>query len=172
MQLPWGGERTWSQITDGGTIRNSHHREGQYIFGVNLSVHPDHPGVGFALQVRVWGLGVRDHKRGAYIGSRVPSYCRAHEHHSIEEWVFGENGKSHDALVRYYQSGGLRIVRILPEYFQDPESLNYGVLMYVSNCFSKFPLPVFWAFLIGHFGFAFLRMFMQGTQNTASDTPK
>lgn len=152
---------TWNTITDNGTISHSHSDDGQYIFGVNLKVHPDHGGLGFPLQARVWHLCVREWKIGGYIGSRVPSYHRVQKRYPIENWVLGEKGKSHDAEVRYHQKAGFRILRIVPEYFQDPESLDYGVLMYAPNHFRNLPFSPFWRFLILKVGFTIVRVFMR-----------
>lgn len=151
----------WNKATDNGTIRNTHSDKGRFIFGINLTAHPNHPGIGLALQLRIWSIGVQYKIIGGYIGSRIPSYHRVYKRYSIEQWVYGKNGKSYDAEVRYYQNAGFKIIKIIPDYFIDPESLNYGVLMYVPNYFYRFPFKRLLSFLINRYSFKLVRKFFK-----------
>lgn len=153
------GTYTWDELTDHGTIRRSHIPDGPHIYGVNLTGHPKHPGVGLALQLRGWVLATIWRRKGGYVGSRIPSLCRLRDKQRIEEWVIGRNGRSRDPEVRYYQTAGFKLLKLLPGYFPDPESLNYGALMYARNPFCRLPLSKFWAFLISRLGYKIIRVF-------------
>jgi catechol 2,3-dioxygenase-like lactoylglutathione lyase family enzyme len=57
-----------------------------------------------------------------------------------------EEGKPLDRQVRFYTSvPGLKAVKALPDYFNDPDSLNYGVLLRWRNPLFGLPAPKFWA---------------------------
>jgi len=150
--------RSWGQLTDEGTIRRSHMPEGEYLFGVNLSVSPGHPGVGLQLQLAGWRMGIEHRVRGCFLGSRVPGYSMVSDRYSIEKWVHGKNSKSKDKMVRYYQGAGFRVVALVPNYFPDPESLNYGVLMYCPNIFYRLPCSRLWSLVVHRYGFTVLRL--------------
>ena len=49
-----------------------------------------------------------------------------------------------------YEKDSLRIVKILPEYFPDPASEDYGVLLYGKNPFYNWPFRKLWICLITH----------------------
>lgn len=124
-----GANSNWDKITDKGMIKKSHMHNGKYIFGVSLTGHPNKPGLG----EKLIGKGVEfcfdNDILGIYLGSRVPGYRKASNQYSITDWVFNNNKKSRDKEIRYYQKYDWEIIRILPEYFDDPESMDYGVLM-------------------------------------------
>ncbi|WP_067093904.1 hypothetical protein [Marinomonas atlantica] len=143
---------TWNQITDFGTIKNSHVKSGNYMFGISLTAHPQHPGVGMQLQLKAGVIGVKHRKHGCFLGSRVPKFHMGSADYSIEEWVHGKNDRSRDREVRYYQRAGFNIVKVIPDYFPDPESLNYGALMFNTNPFRFLPFPTIWANLIHRYG--------------------
>jgi hypothetical protein len=80
------------------------------------------------------------------------------DRYGIEKWVYGKNGRSKDKMVRYYQRAGFRVVAVVPNYFPDPNSLNYGVLMYCPNIFYRLPCSRLWSFVVHRYGFAVLRV--------------
>ncbi len=128
----------WEDVSARGTL-STHQPTGNCAFGLDLSVRPDAgEKVGDVLiEKGILCCVVLDNKKGVFLGSRVPGYAKRASKTSIEEHVFGKNGRTRDPEVRLYQSAGFRIVKIIPGYMEDPESLNYGVLMFWEN-------PYYW----------------------------
>jgi len=113
----------WNQITGDGGLGH-HSEDAGFFYVVSLAVDPHDSGQGHGrrlIQQQV-ALGHALGKR-VIIGSRVPSYS-SNPDRSPEEAV------AEDWEVRFYQKhGGFEVVKILPDFGDDPESLNYGVLM-------------------------------------------
>lgn len=145
---------TWSQITDDGTIVNSHKPHGEYVYGINLSVHHSMNGYGLGttLPLQVWANMVRNNKRGSFLGSRIPGFNRYRKSNpaiTVENYVsLQRHGKPRDAELSLYAQEGLLPVKILPDYFPDRDSLNYGVLVYRRNPFYNWPFKSMWAWAI------------------------
>lgn len=128
---------TWDSVTDNGFIAKSHCPDGKFLYGINLSVHYSAAKLGivhglmtcFVLKELVW-RGIQ----GIYIGSRMPgfsNYKNKHNNASADYYAFKKNnhGLLIDPELRIYQSHGFEVVRILPDYFPDPSSENFGVLI-------------------------------------------
>jgi len=109
---------------------------GDLIFGADLSVvrkassKASDKTVLTTLFVTIVGEGMKS----LYLGSRIPSYHK-HKHMKVEDYVFGKrkSGKPLDPELYFYQKLGFEIVEIIPEYMEDPESMNYGVLIRWNN---------------------------------------
>ena len=128
-----GNVMSWYDLTSYGYINGVHKQNGNYIFGMRLTVHPKYPEVGHKLHETAIDYMVENNMHGIYHVSRVPGFSMASEKYSIDQWVFGENNKSKDQEISYYQKQGYRIVNIIPDYYDDEESGNYGVLMLLEN---------------------------------------
>jgi len=145
---------SWDDITDNGTIVKSHKFQEKYMYGINLSVHKTMSGqqLGFGLTLQAWINMILNNKKGIFIGSRMPGYRAYKRHHpgiTAEEYVkLKRNGKLRDPELRMYEKDGVCPVKVLPEYFPDPPSENYGVLLYRKNPFYNWPFRRFWAWLI------------------------
>ncbi len=50
------------------------------------------------------------------------------------------SGKCLDPEIWFYLKAGLQIVKVIPDYFEDPESCNNGVLLAWKNPFHNKPL--------------------------------
>ena len=68
--------------------------------------------------------------KALYLGSRIPGYHK-HKDTPVDNYVFGKRatGKPFDPELYFYLKQGFEIVEIIPEYMDDPESLNYGVMI-------------------------------------------
>jgi len=145
---------SWSEITDGGTIVKSHKINEKYMYGINISVHKTMSGqqLGFGLTLQAWINMIKNNKKGIFIGSRMPGYHRYKEKYSDippEDYIkLKRHGKLRDPELRMYEKDGVCPVKILPEYFPDPASENYGVLLYRKNPFYNWPFRFFWSWLI------------------------
>jgi hypothetical protein len=146
---------TWAEITGNGMIASSHRPEGEYLYGINLSVHHSMRGRHLSLDLflHVWANIILNNKRGTFLGSRIPyfrSYKKRNPEASAEEYVkLKRNGHAYDPELRLYEKDGLKPVKILPGYFPDPPSLDYGVLVYRNNPFYNWPFRKAWAYMIG-----------------------
>jgi hypothetical protein len=154
---------SWAEITDNGTIVKSHLPDGEYIYGINLSVHHSMNGMelGTALPMQVWINMILNNKRGSFVGSRIPGfgrYKRSHPETEVKDYIeLRRKGKPRDYELRLYAQEGLLPVKILPNYFPDPPSLNYGVLIYRKNPFYNWPFRKFWAWVISKIIPTFIR---------------
>jgi len=77
---------------------------------------------------------VGENGRAVYLGARIPGYHR-HRHIPVEAYVYGRTrrGRPRDPQLGFYLKHGFRIVEIIPDYMEDSQSLNYGVLIEWAN---------------------------------------
>lgn len=156
--------RTWKEVTDHGYIRNSHDPKGNTLYGVNLSVSPHiQSRVAIALLESVGKLAIRHDFKQIVFGGRIPSFARylrqyrkkkgisvisEEERDKIAEHYIDattRRGRPLDPEISFYQRAGMKIIKLLPNYFEDPESLNYGVLLLWPNPFCGKPFCKFWS---------------------------
>ena len=135
---------TWREITDNGFIKKTHKKNGNTIYGVNLSVAPSfqHLGIGTKLLESIAKLAIRYNLKQGMLGGRIPGYYKYADKMNVEKYVnstidTGKSKKSLDPEIDFYKKAGLKIIKIIPNYFKDPESLNYGILLIWKNPFYK-----------------------------------
>lgn len=130
---------TWYEITDNGFVRNSHKPDGNTIYGVDMSVSPSSQnfGVGTKLLECIAKLAIKYNIKQGMLGGRIPDYYKYSDKMSAEEYINTtiDSKKSLDPEINFYKKAGLKIVKIIPNYYKDPESLNYGVLLLWENPF-------------------------------------
>lgn len=127
--------KSWLEKTGDGYL-TTHIPTGKVGFGVDLSVTKEAPKkvsdklVLAAIFNSVIGEGLQ----GVWLGARIPSYHK-HKDMRVEDYVYGKrkNGKPLDPELYFYIKDGFEIVEIIPKYMDDPDSLNYGVLIKWSN---------------------------------------
>ena len=130
---------TWDQMTDCGYIRRTHDPRGDTMYGVNLSVHPRAP-KSIAEQLLFAGgrLAIKKSLKRIVLGGRLPRYYRYADEMTAEEYIAASRsrtGKPLDPELYMYIKAGLKVIRVLPDYIPDPESMNYGVLLEWKNPF-------------------------------------
>ena len=141
-----GNVKNWYKITDNGFITKTHNRGGDTLYGIDLSVHPScqKRGIGRKLMESIGRLAIKYNLKQGVLGGRIPDYCKFASKIRAEDYVKITNKKNpwdippDPELVFYrkeYWKIGLRIVKVIPNYFKDPESLNYGVLLVWKNPF-------------------------------------
>jgi hypothetical protein len=126
---------TWLEKAGNGYL-TTHIPTGNVAFGIDLSVLKGAPKkisdriLLSAIFMGVLGGGLKS----AYLGARIPSYYK-YKDMKVEDYVYGKrkNGKPLDPELYFYIKDGFEIVEIIPEYMDDPDSLNYGVLIKWDN---------------------------------------
>lgn len=140
------GDRSWYQVTDDGYV-TTHDLRGKDLFGVDLSVSSNAPPMtSTLLLVEVARCGIQMGVRKGVLGSRLPLFHKyANNGMTIEEYVEAKSssGSPLDPELRFYIREGLNMIEIIPDYFEDPLSLNYGVIMEMQNPFYNKP----WEFM-------------------------
>jgi ribosomal protein S18 acetylase RimI-like enzyme len=132
---------TWYEITDNGFIAKTHNPRGDTLYGVTLSVHPlyQNKGIGKELMIAVGKLAIKHNLKGGLLGARIPHYHKYADRIKVQDYVkISQKDQCNippDPELVFYQKLGLKIVKIIPNYFDDPESLNYGVLVFWKNPF-------------------------------------
>ena len=128
----------WSTLTDSGFIKKTHDPVGQTLFGVNLSTLPRAPrDVVWAISEASKKLTIRLGLSYFVLGSRIPGFRRFAAEMDVETYIHTlRSGRYLDPEVDLYTLLGLTPIRILPNFFSDPQSHNFGVLMSWKNPFS------------------------------------
>lgn len=130
---------TWDKISDRGSMKDSHKANGNHEYGLALTVFPEFQNCGIAtrLFLSAWEIGVKSNVISCLLGSRMPGYHKYKDQMSAEEYISlrREDGRLQDPELRLYERDGFKIVMLLPNYINDPESCHYGVLMEQKNPF-------------------------------------
>lgn len=129
---------TWDEMTDKGYIRGTHCAAGDTMYGVDLSVHPCAPhGVSEQLLHEGSRLAIKLSLKRVILGGRIPSYHKYADKMSAEEYVKTRrsSGRLLDPELQIYTESGLRVIKVLPNYMPDAESMNFGVLLEWRNPF-------------------------------------
>ncbi len=131
-----GRDKTWLDKTGNGFFTH-HDPKGNIGFGADLSVTREaSQRTSDRLMLSLLVCGVLGHGlKALYLGSRIPSYHK-HKAMPVEQYVFGKqvtSKKPLDPELYFYLKDGFEIVEVIPEYMDDPDSLNYGVLIRWKN---------------------------------------
>jgi len=133
---------TWYEITDNGFIAKTHNPRGDTLYGVDLSVHPlyQNRGIGKKLLIEAAKIAIKYNLKQGMLGGRIPNYWKFADRVKVEDYVkiTHENNFYNippDPELLFYLKCGFKVERIIPNYFKDPESLNYGMLLVRENPF-------------------------------------
>jgi hypothetical protein len=142
--------KSWSQTTDDGWCTN-HDPSGMITFGVDLTVSRKAPrGTVDALEAAAAMLVVKLGLKYMYWGARIPGYSRylkSHPGTDVCDYVKlkRSNGKYRDPEIQIYsKTPWLEIVGVIPNYIDDPESLNNGLLLRCKNPVYRWPVKGLW----------------------------
>ena len=83
------------------------------------------------------------------LGARIPRYHKFADQMSSSEYLTAKtkSGRYLDPEIGFYHKLGLNVVRVIPNYINDPDSCNNGVLLQWKNPFYGRPLPKLWSWL-------------------------
>lgn len=118
-------------IDSGDGTGSSHNPSANSMFGISITCSKDAPEGTMRSIVEAWKLlGKKFNKKYIYGGSRL---CGFHQYQgSIEDYVRGvSSGKLFDPVLTKWLACGMRPGAIIKNYFEDPESKNYGVEIYL-----------------------------------------
>lgn len=130
----------WYNLTDNGFIAKSHNPKGDSLYGISLSIFSeDSKFIATKLLEGMGKLIIRKRLKEGIFGARIPRYYKYYQKMSPEEYVFkrSNSGLFLDPELSFYWMIGLHPTRVIKDYFDDNESLNYGVLVIWKNPFYK-----------------------------------
>ena len=139
---------SWNDLTDDGWCTN-HDDDGPILFGVDLTVSRRAPRAGSATMfVAGMELAMRLGVEAVVWGSRIPRYHRYADRMSAEEYVAARNprGRHLDPEIEIYSRvPGVEVLGVVPEYFKDWESADYGVVLRWPNPIRRYPFLRPWS---------------------------
>lgn len=111
---------------------DTHQPDGDWLYGMDLGVHPDYRGRGIAraiYQARR-DLCLRLGLRGQVIVGMLNGYAAFSEKMSVEEYFAALlRGELSDPTLSTQMRVGFEPLRLMPDYLDDPQCGNAGVLM-------------------------------------------
>ena len=133
--------KNWKQMSGDCTL-STHNPNGDSAFGLDLSANPkfSQKRIPDIMMEKAFIISViSSNKKGAFLGSRIPRFHKHHGEMSAEEYVRWrrKGGKPVDPELYLYEKAGFRIIKVIPDYIVDPDSCDYGVLMFWKNPFYK-----------------------------------
>ncbi len=130
---PAAGIGNWFETSGQGFLTN-HNPNGNVIFGVALGALPNNVGAGPLLVERGIEFMIEQGCDCGFLVGRIPGYHEYADRMSAEEYITTlVDGKSLDPQIRMYTAFGIRVGGLIPNYIEDPKSLNYGVLLVLDN---------------------------------------
>lgn len=160
---------SWEVSTDNGTLTNTFKADCKNVYVVNLDVLREgtKSGAQFMLMSVLGAKAIKTNKNKLFFESRMPGFREwvfTEQNTSQPEWdslsiekqlelanayknstiIKNDKKVRADRLLRFYEREGFALSDVVPNAFQDGESLNFGVV-----CQTKNPLPKiirFWPF--------------------------
>lgn len=136
---PENPQHTWEEVTDSGYIR-THLRDAKTLYIVDVSVKPAFRklDLGKLLIQSMYERVIEDKLERVLGGGRMSGYHRHADVHSPESYVEAVvAGELRDPVISFLLRCGRTPVAIIPDYLEDEESLNYGLLMEWRNPFKE-----------------------------------
>lgn len=110
---------------------STHNPNGNSMFGISITSLENSPSGSMRAIITAWNNLARENKKKyIYGGSRVSGY---HQHNcSVTEYVEQVVAKKFfDPVLSKWLGCGMKAGKIIENYFDDPESRNYGVEIYI-----------------------------------------
>lgn len=135
---------SWYEVADNGYLAGSFDPKGNTLYGVDLTVKVDcqNMGIGQRLIKTLYRLVLDLNVEQGALGARIPDYHKYASRIPVEDYMmingFDERrGIPQDPelvfYLREYYGARFEVVKAIPDYFKDPESLNYGILLSWKN---------------------------------------
>ncbi len=149
---------SWEQTTCEGTCKSYDHspkKDNLYIVNLDILESYSKSGAQFALMNAMAVKVLRYGYKQVFFESRLPGLrnwikktvgmkqwsklSKIEKLQCVNEYISsnGEDGRPLDQLVSFFTVNGFKATRVVENAFNDPESLNYGVIFYAKNkyCF-------------------------------------
>lgn len=139
-QTPDRIQEDWTTLTDRGFIKRTHSPNGSTLFGVSLSTVLRAPrDTAFAIGEATKKLAIRKNLPWVALGSRIPRFHRFASKIDVETYIrqFKITGRHIDPELDMYKRMGMTPIRPLSDFFPDPPSCNFGVLLAWKNPFKE-----------------------------------
>ena len=141
--------KSWYEVTNNG-LCTGHTSHGKVCFGVDLSVDTAQAPSGTldALFVGCMQLVINMGVKYFILGGRMPTYRDSGGRRSPEEYLYARQSNGHyvDPQVDMYSRVPfMRIMGLAANYFKDPPSDNFGVILRWRNPFFGLPFKRVWA---------------------------
>jgi GNAT superfamily N-acetyltransferase len=124
-------DHTFLEVSEGLWL-TSHEPDGEWLYGMDVGVHPDYRGQGLARQIyrarqetcKLLGL------KGQMTVGMPNGYMDFMDKYTLDEY-YAEilRGAIHDPTVSVQQRMGFELVRLIHNYLDDPQCGNGGVMM-------------------------------------------
>lgn len=134
---PRHAKHTWEDITDHGYIR-SHNPKGNTLYVVDISVSPRYRklGLGKWLMFSMYETVVQQGLVRLLGGGRMPGYHLKEDEMTAEQYAEAVvAGELQDEVISFLLRCGRTPVQVVPNYLEDEQSRNYGLLMEWKNPF-------------------------------------
>ena len=132
--------KTWDEITDNGTIKQTHSPSGDslYVVSVGVAAESQGKGIGGMLVQSQIDLAKKLGLKYLFLGARIPDYddyCKQNGDVPVEDYlkIRNEREKTIDPEIRFYEKQGLHPAKIIPNFEPDVQSRDFGVVMLWEN---------------------------------------
>lgn len=118
-----------------GLWMTSHEPEGDWLYGMDVGVHPEYRGLGLAREIyRVRQELCRRLKLKGQITVGMPNgYLQLADKMTLDEYADALiKGDIFDPTVSVQQRMGFRLIRLIHNYLEDPQCGNGGILMTIA----------------------------------------
>ncbi|MCF7935760.1 MAG: GNAT family N-acetyltransferase [Synergistales bacterium] len=134
----FGDAHTYDQVVGEGYIEN-HDPEGDYLYGIDVFVHPDYRGLrlGRRLYDARKELCENANLKGILIGGRIPNYQDNAGEVSPHDYIQMVQARElHDPVLTFQLSNGFHFRKVIRGYWpEDRHSMGYGVLLEWNNIY-------------------------------------
>lgn len=126
----WDAHLPWQETT-GGLHLPHHDPQGQTLYGIDISVHPDHRGQGVARALYQARFDLVQSLRLTRYGTvcRIPGFIESNlpDPNTYAQEVL--NQKRQDPTLTPLLKMGLTYLGLIPDYMDDPESADHGAIL-------------------------------------------
>ncbi|MGD1835188.1 MAG: GNAT family N-acetyltransferase [Nitrososphaeraceae archaeon] len=125
---PEYAEHTWIELTDNGMFTN-HNKEGDTLYDADVSTHPKyrHEGIGSMLYEAKKYVTMKLNLKRIIGGGRLFNYCDySHEMTPLEYAHKVIERELRDPVLSFELHNNFKFIKIIPNYLDDPRSLNYA----------------------------------------------
>lgn len=121
------GDPSWVAFTNNARLIGTHRPDGNALYDVAFTVHPDWQSQGIGKVLLLASLTLRDELGLEWFlaGARCPGFHLQEDGTSIDDYLALKS----DPHVERFRSVGLEVIRPLKDYMPDPESRDWGVLV-------------------------------------------